>query len=311
MTAVPVFEPATADNFFERGYLFANPDVAAHVAAGGSAVEHLHQHGQAEGRRQITRPFLADRENGRFQRFKHTINADMQGLAEGFPLSLAGQHQHLAAYLSESANTVFPPFEKEIASNPERLYLDLGCGLRDKVYPNCLYVEVYPSLSADLIVATDCTYPLHSASFDGIGCFAVLEHTKKPWVVAAEIRRMLKPGGRAYIDYPFLQPLHGFPSHYFNATREGLRSLFSEGFEVTECRTYNFQSPDWTIEWILGEFSRRLPAEKRERFLAMSVGELLQHPGLSPFWVDMLEGLPDEVLSEFACGNMLVARKIG
>ena len=40
--------------FDEQAYLAANPDVAAHVAAGGgSALDHYTQYGQAEGRRPV------------------------------------------------------------------------------------------------------------------------------------------------------------------------------------------------------------------------------------------------------------------
>jgi hypothetical protein len=44
--------------------------------------------------------------------------------------------------------------------------------------------------------------------------------------------RVLKPGGKAYTLCAFLQPLHGYPDHYFNATESGLARLFSDDFEI-------------------------------------------------------------------------------
>jgi ubiquinone/menaquinone biosynthesis C-methylase UbiE len=72
----------------------------------------------------------------------------------------------------------------------------------------------------------------------------VLEHVTEPWTAAAEFRRMLKPGGLVFIDYPFLVPVHGYPSHYYNATRAGLGRLFDEGFEQLRLDTLDNQSPD-------------------------------------------------------------------
>jgi SAM-dependent methyltransferase len=227
----------------------------------------------------------------------------------GFPIKFAGAGFTKEDYVAESANSGFPPFIDEVMGNPGKRYLDIGCGFRDRVCENCLYLEVYPSFTADVIVPPDSAYPIKSESVDGIGCFAVLEHVTRPWEVAAEIRRMLRPGGKIFIDWPFLQPVHGFPSHYFNATRHGLELMFSEGFELHFCRTEPFQTPDHTISWILGKFVRDLPPEKRHILEAMKIGELIGHPPNGEFWKGILSGLPDRTISEFACGNTLVATK--
>lgn len=323
-----VIERVTQENFFAEGYLRVNPDVAAHVEKGGDAWQHFVNFGEREGRSQISRVFTASKDRygrAKFKRFKNrlTINGargsrpanatitdftflDSDG---AFPIAVSGQHFSRADYEAESSNAAYRPFVEEIIAKPSGLFLDLGCGLRDEVFENCLYVEVYPSLTADMIVAPDCRYPIKSETFDGIGCFAVLEHVTKPWQVAAEIRRMLKPGGRAYICWPFLQPVHGYPSHYYNATRAGLELMFSDGFDIQVCRTEPSESPDYTISWILGKFVDSLPPAKKERVLQMKVADLLAEPRSGAFWSDLLEGLPDEVISEFACGNTLVATK--
>jgi hypothetical protein len=33
---------------------------------------------------------------------------------------------------------------------------------------------------------------------------------------------------------PFLQPLHGYPHHYFNMTHMGVRSLFEDQIEIEQ-----------------------------------------------------------------------------
>lgn len=323
-----VIERVTQGNFFAEGYLRVNPDIADYVQKGGDAWQHFVNFGEREGRSQISRIFTVEKDRygrAKFERFKNRLMINSGGGAGptahaieefkfldndgAFPVVASDRHFSRADYATESSNGAYPPFVEAIVANSGGLFLDLGCGLRDEVFENCLYLEVYPSLTADMIVAPDCRYPIKSRTFDGIGCFAVLEHVTRPWQVAAEIRRMLKPGGRVYICWPFLQPIHGYPSHYYNATRAGLELMFSDGFDIEFCRTEPSESPDYTISWVLGKFVDSLPPAKKERVLQMKVTDLLAQPRSGAFWSDLLEGLPDEVISEFACGNTLVATK--
>lgn len=73
--AVMMLELATSENFSEERYLLANPDVAQHVANGGSAREHLLTHGIREGRKQIALPPSPALMRERFARFKHILDA--------------------------------------------------------------------------------------------------------------------------------------------------------------------------------------------------------------------------------------------
>lgn len=314
---IQVFERATAENFSEHGYVLANPDVAEWARKGGRATRHFRRFGQQEGRRQVTAAFLDYRR--RYLSLKHPlfeaalpagcINPRYALEPHSNPVVLSDGHFARAEYVAESANAAYGPFVEEILANPGGRYLDLGCGLRPEVMLNCLYVEVYPSLTADVVVAPRCPYPLASESFDGIGCFAVLEHVAEPWRVAAEIHRMLRPGGRCFIDWPFLQPVHGYPSHYFNATRAGLEAAFRDGFDIEHCRTEKSQTPDYAIAWLLGKFIAALPPDAQKRIEAMSIGELLAQPPSGAFWEALLEQVDDATINEFACGNTLIARK--
>ncbi len=309
---VEVLELATDENLNEAAYLSANLDVQR---AGISASEHLRQYGKAEGRYQFSASYSENLESyfkEKFNRFEQIIAFDdPPSRAATFPITFGNRRFTLDDYVHESANPGFGPFDEEVASNPDRLYVDIGCGLRAKVARNCLYIEVYPSRTADIIVEPSCRYPIKSSSVDGVGCFAVLEHTQRPWLVAEEIHRILKPGGKAFIDWPFLQPVHGYPSHYYNATREGLRSLFVDnGFDVEQCETGAHQTPAYTVRWILHEMLNRLPdGEAKDALSNMKVGELAQIAPRSEFWLRLMDQLPDSALSEFACGNWVMAVK--
>jgi SAM-dependent methyltransferase len=300
-------ELVTDENLSEIGYLDANPDVRT---GGFTARAHFELHGRLERRRQHV-GYPTEREE-KYERFKKLLIPPYDALANGkFPLIVGDAHHDLSNYASESANEAYSIWDHELASNPAKNYLDLGCGYRKHTFGNCLYVEVYNSRSADLIVEPNCTYPIRDSALDGIGCFAVLEHTRKPWLVVAEMQRMLKPGGKVFIDWPFLQPVHGYPSHFFNATREGLISIFEDaGFAVESCKTEVNQTPAYTMRWVVGAMAARLPAnDLREEFLAMSIGDLI---GLDPHgatWAKFLDGIDAAAFSELACGNFLIGTK--
>ena len=315
-----VIETASDENWNVDGYLMANPDVAAHVAAGGDPVHHFRNHGLAEGRRIITRKFLESRERRgaeKFQRFKSHLEPSKAApgfafstVQDAFPIAIGAHANNLEDYAAESANPGFGGFIDEVQSHPENTYLDIGSGLRTAVFPNCLYLEVYPSLTADIVMEPACLYPLASSAFDGVSCLAVLEHVEEPWTVVSEIRRMLKPGGLAFIDWPFLQPVHGFPSHFYNATRAGLEEMFRDGFEVVSIDTYQNQTPDHALSWILREWSSALTSEAvRSEFLSMTVSDLISQPAGDGLWTRLLGATPEKTKMVLACGNTLVARK--
>jgi SAM-dependent methyltransferase len=307
-----VLEAASFENLNEEAYLYANPDVKR---AGMSARTHFRQYGAAEGRQQFSLEYMTNLETCRkdkFDKFRGILDLSETDLAKGtFPIAVGLHHFNSDEYVHESANPGFGPFDATLDANPDGLYLDIGCGLREQVYSNCLYLEVYPSRTADLIVEPTCIYPIKSSSLDGIGCFAVLEHTRKPWLVVQEMQRMLKRGGKAFIDWPFMQPVHGFPSHFFNATREGLRSLFEDnGFEIEIAATAAHQTPAYTVNWILREMLARIPeGAAKDSFRKSTVEELSEIAPRSEFWLRIMSELPETAIAEFACGNWLTAVK--
>jgi SAM-dependent methyltransferase len=316
------FELATDANFVEAHYLAANRDVARHVAAGGDAWKHFERHGRAEGRKQLTRAAMGlqgTRGEAKYLLFAPTLDASrgaggdfrFLGAPDSFPIAYGAAAHDLEDYDDESANPGMGDFIEAARSNPDKLYLDVGCGRRSRTFDNCLYLEVYPSVSADLVIEPACRYPIADASLDGIGCFAVMEHMTEPWLAAEEFARMLKPGGIVYIDYPFLVPIHGYPSHYYNATREGLARLFDRGFERIKLQTEPNQTPDHAIWWQLTGLAEALTDDAvREELRSRTVGELIAEPPGSAFWQRVLAATPDKARSMFAAGNTLIARKI-
>jgi SAM-dependent methyltransferase len=91
-----------------------------------------------------------------------------------------------------------------------------------------LDINPYPNVD---VIADAHALPFPNEYFDGLLCNAVLEHTKQPWIVAKEIERVLKIGGVACVQVPFLEGVHD-NEDYFRFTLKGLKSLFPELAEI-------------------------------------------------------------------------------
>ena len=64
--------------------------------------------------------------------------------------------------------------------------------------------------------------------FAHVDCISVLEHSRRPWLLAANLERLLELGGTLYLQVPFVWRIHGFPNDYFRFTTEGVRVLFPQ-----------------------------------------------------------------------------------
>jgi SAM-dependent methyltransferase len=152
------------------------------------------------------------------------------------------------------------------------LFLDLGCGIRQSAdqRPNGIYLDAVHFRGLD-VVNSCARLPLRDACVDAVVSLGVFEHLPDPWAMAAELRRVLKPGGTVWIETAFMQPLHADPGHFFNMTAAGLLQVFS-GYEIGECGVLSHQMPTFSLKMQLelalaymddGEWKREL-----ERFLA-------------------------------------------
>ena len=92
---------------------------------------------------------------------------------------------------------------------------------------NVVNYEIVDYDTTDVIGLGD-TLPFNDCVFDAVISIAVLEHVRYPFACAAEIVRVLKRGGELECSVPFLQPLHGYPHHYYNMTSQGLRHFSTQ-----------------------------------------------------------------------------------
>lgn len=62
--------------------------------------------------------------------------------------------------------------------------------------------------------------------FGTILCLNVLEHTPRPWIVAAHVLSMLEDGGILIASTPWIWRRHNYPGDFFRCSVPGLKSLF-------------------------------------------------------------------------------------
>ena len=84
-------------------------------------------------------------------------------------------------------------------------------------------------------LAISCRLPFRDECFDTVLLLDVLEHIQQPDSAMAEVRRVIKIGGRIVVQVPFLYPLHDEPYDFQRWTTHGLGAIFSRhGIEICE-----------------------------------------------------------------------------
>jgi hypothetical protein len=94
---------------------------------------------------------------------------------------------------------------------------------RRKRYPDAVGVDMQGGKGVDLVCDLE---EDRCGKFAHIECCSVLEHSKRPWLLAKNIEKMLEPDGTLYLRVPWVWRFHGYPNDYFRFSIEGVKSLF-------------------------------------------------------------------------------------
>ncbi len=187
------------------------------------------------------------------------------------------------------------------------LVLDCGAGRRSHAFDNVVNLEVVDYDSTDVLAVGE-ELPFKDGSFDGVLSLAVLEHVRDPFKCASELARVLKPGGKLICCVPFLQPLHGYPHHYFNMTHQGLRSLFERTLTIDRQVVADSTGPVWSLTAFVQAWARGLPSGERERFLDLPL-RTFQKPAEALLQEPYVRKLPEAQRFELASATILFATK--
>ena len=160
-----------------------------------------------------------------------------------------------------------------IAAHHDGWVLDLGAGGKFQRWDNVIQVDIFRYPMTDVVATAD-RLPFRDNAFKAVISQAVFEHLQYPEWAAAEIRRVLQPGGAAKIDTAFLQPEHGYPHHFYNATETGLRHWFRD-FDIQWSGVEAYQHPKWSLTWFLGVYLDRIGEAQAAALRGATLQQLL------------------------------------
>jgi SAM-dependent methyltransferase len=133
-------------------------------------------------------------------------------------------------------------YSRMLARHARGVMLELGAGAmpyhalyRERTtqvwcidWPQSLHEQPHADLYADL----NDGIPLCSAMADTVIAADVLEHIFHPAALLAEMHRVLRPGGAALVNMPFMYWVHEAPHDYFRYTQHAVERLARDaGFE--------------------------------------------------------------------------------
>lgn len=311
--ATSLYVLATNENFNEQAYLAANPDVADAKRKGlvRDVRAHFEKFGRREGRKLRVEGSIAQERAEKMQRIEPLLKLDMPHVRRGEKYDFLTEELRASAAVVDTLNVSSHEYDggtlRLIEEFATGIVLDCGAGLRPTYHPNVVNFEIADYDTTDVLGVGE-ALPFRDDSFDAVISIAVLEHVRNPAACAAEIVRVLKPGGKLICCVPFLQPLHGFPHHYFNMTHQGLRTLFEHRLQIDDQFVSDSGLPIWSVSWMLRSWAEGLSGRAREQFLSTPVRDLMESPAtlLDRPWVRQLSR---DKNFELASATMLTAHK--
>lgn len=97
---------------------------------------------------------------------------------------------------------------------------------RRSMYSNAIGLDLEEGNGVDFVHDLEKPLPVSVGRFNHIDCCSVLEHVKRPWLMAENILKVMEPEATILVTVPFVWRQHSYPSDYWRITAEGLDVLF-------------------------------------------------------------------------------------
>jgi SAM-dependent methyltransferase len=101
--------------------------------------------------------------------------------------------------------------------------LNVGAGLT-RIHPKITNMDIFPGDHIDIVGFAE-DIPCADESFDLIISQECLEHVRDPFKAMNEMYRVLKKGGKIYLQLPFIIGYHPGPTDFWRFTTEGIEEL--------------------------------------------------------------------------------------
>lgn len=97
---------------------------------------------------------------------------------------------------------------------------------RRLLYKDVLGVDLSSGAGVDRVLDLESSLPRDLGKFAHIECWSVLEHVRRPWLMADNLQRLLAQDGTIHVQVPFVWRVHAYPSDYWRFTAEAVKLLF-------------------------------------------------------------------------------------
>lgn len=97
---------------------------------------------------------------------------------------------------------------------------------RRTLYAIALGVDMEAGPGVDRVLDIEEPLPDRFGDFDHIECTSVLEHSRRPWLMAANLERALIEGGTILVLVPWVWRIHNYPGDFYRYTPQGIAALF-------------------------------------------------------------------------------------
>lgn len=97
---------------------------------------------------------------------------------------------------------------------------------RRALYADAVGVDMLAGAGVDVVHDLELPPPPGLGAFVHVECLSVLEHARRPWLVAETIERLMLPGATLYLSVPFIWRVHDYPGDLFRFTDQGVRAMF-------------------------------------------------------------------------------------
>lgn len=104
--------------------------------------------------------------------------------------------------------------------------LNVGAG-PDRLDPRLVHVDLIRSPAVDCVARAE-SLPFPDGVFELVVSQETVEHVPDPFAAVGEMARVLRAGGRLYLQVPFVIGYHPGPEDYWRFTRAGVRALLDQ-----------------------------------------------------------------------------------
>lgn len=105
-------------------------------------------------------------------------------------------------------------------------YVTEGKPDRRALYQDAVGIDMREGFGVDRVLNLEEELPEDIGTFAHVECMSVLEHSQRPWLLAANIERMMDVGSTIHFSIPFIWRPHMHPCDYWRMTKEAVPFVF-------------------------------------------------------------------------------------